>query len=205
MNDRCPDSITLTERIREEYNLHPQSRLKDYYKLAFQALFGPGHLIKDKNSAACYLERELEAMTVSDAPSVQDISFQGLGVTGIPQVKNQPEGMFCRAGLSLIREGSISAESFLEAFMDSANKVNTGYDKHLWLQIWLSLERYIKETLSYSDCENSELCNMIVQNNPVSRHSSIYRELYHPHYRVIYKPFLIDLLQDTSQTSPSTP
>ena len=42
-----------------ELEHHPDARLTDLYKLFMQSAFGPGHIIKDYNTAKSYLQDEL--------------------------------------------------------------------------------------------------------------------------------------------------
>ncbi len=184
-----PDRVTLTDRILEEKNRCPDAQLKDYYKLAFQALFGPGHFIKDRRTATRFLEQELNNMAPIEDLTLVDLSFHEVGLS-FKDNYSQITGNYCRVSLSVIDKKIISFEDYLDAFIVSANRSFSAYSKEKWIALWSSIDRFIQDTMKHSPAESSHLMAKIDQNSPISRHSNTYRKKYHPHYRIIHKPLL---------------
>jgi hypothetical protein len=164
----------IDKLIIEEQRLHPAAQLQDYYKLLFQAFYGPGHLITDNNSAKKYLIEELEGIEECGSVMLQDLS---LG-----------QNDFCRVSLIVIKKGLISVENYLELFIKSAN---TTYNSHSLKELWPEIELLIGRKMAVSLQQSQELAKNIQSSDSFHpRHSGAYRNAYYPHYRVIKKSLL---------------
>lgn len=199
MKKSSETAIFLTDRLADEKVYHPKACLRDYYKLAFQAVYGPGHLIESKDSADKYLKAELQAIEINEDLTVQDISFNKCRLYG------EITGNYCRLSLKAISDGIITYNDYLSAFLRSAknsseaNSCRTSfsdYNTEKWLNLWKDTESYLRESKIVKDFSESEtLINGILRNSPVSRHSDIYRENYHPHYRLMKKSILREYME----------
>ena len=85
---------------------YPAAEPTDLYKLVFQDLYGPGHLLTDSTAALRYINAELADM-------------DSLG--GMPLYEyTLCDSNFVRVNLSLVQDGTISAEQLADAMVRSA-------------------------------------------------------------------------------------
>ena len=85
---------------------YPAAEPQDLYKLVFQDLYGPGHLLTDSADCAMYIEQEVAAMA---------------GSNGLPDFEpTLCDGRFVRVNLLLVQRGDISVAKLTSAVMRSA-------------------------------------------------------------------------------------
>lgn len=138
----------------------------DALKLAFQAAFGPGHLLPDLPSAVSAIEREMR-----DAP-VTPYAVEPIG------------GGFARLYLGAAREGGMSASEIGSRFL-SASKMPPSpelFDRMLEVLLLLAEQGSLPFT---SDALRLEHAQWERRGRPLFRHSEIYRAAYAPAYRLI--------------------
>jgi hypothetical protein len=169
-----------TELILIEHAVHPRAELIDYYKLFFQAISGPGHLINNAEEARNYLSEEIRVMEDSEEPLFQDISYDG--------------NDFCRVSLQTVRDNLISEKDFFERFFESAmNKL----DNISMLNVWVEIEQLIYKLNvvgSGYDFQRKELDTLLkMRETFIPRHSETYRNEYKPHYRLLRNEYLKDI------------
>ena len=164
----------IAEFVSRQMETYPQSRLLDIYKSCFQDYMGAEHLVPDRQQVKAYLDEELNTTTLEDfLPWL----YEPCGA----------EGNYVRVSIRTIKEGIISADLLLDAFIRSANA-----SKHLSVSSWR--ERW-HEILEVIDTINLNLPNytddklfidsiLSVGKYAIS-HSPEYREAYHPHYRIV--------------------
>jgi len=162
----------IQNAILEEMHLHPEARLVDIYKFFFQGTFGPGHIISDKESALKYLQNELQSMTDFDSLLWQPVGYNK---------------QYSRVSLGLVKEGTLSEEELFNAFIQSADlSVQPSIEE--WIKEWDFILNIIEtmnlKIINYEE-DKSILDDMLKEGNILVRHSDIYRELYHPHYRLV--------------------
>jgi len=180
---------SLLSLINQEKQLHPQARLHDYYKLIFQAIYGPGHIIDNRESAYYYLKQELEQNDSFDEINIQDISWTAFIPDCGCKISITPQD-YCRVSLKLIKVNYISLKEYLDLFLKSADN-QIKYDKNHWCKIWDSISIILKELMIDNYATDLELIsNNLLINKPIARHSEIYRKTYQPHYRLIRKKLL---------------
>jgi hypothetical protein len=158
--------------ILEEMHLHLEARLVDIYKFFFQGTFGPGHIIRDKQSALKYLQNELQNMTDFDSVLWQPVGYNK---------------QYYRVSLSLVKEGTISEEELFDAFVESADPSSVPSIEE-WIKEWDFILNIIEtmnlKIINYEE-DKSILDEMLKKGNTLVRHSDFYRKLYHPHYRIV--------------------
>lgn len=82
---------------------------QDLYKLVFQDLYGPGHLITDSASCYRYIEREVREQCVNE-------------ITTFPLYEyTLCDSNFVRVNLYLVKWGKISLEQLVSAVLRSAD------------------------------------------------------------------------------------
>ena len=104
-DESCADALIA---YAEEY---PAAEPQDLYKLVFQDLYGPGHLLTDSAACAYYINDELA--TMPDSNGMPDFEY------------TLCEGNFVRVNLLLLKKGAISVERLTSAVMRSAEGLPT--------------------------------------------------------------------------------
>jgi hypothetical protein len=171
--------------IRNEQERFPCAELRDYYKLFFQSLYGPGHFIESSGKAKKWIEQELTEAEISSNEShfTYEIGYNS---------------DFCRVYLRAIIDGKVGIEDFHVAFLKSANEQRV-FIYGEWYGFWQSVAAVIERLdiiAGESFARQKEWIEETVkEGNHVLSHSKTYREMYHPHYRVIRKAFLPETFQ----------
>ncbi|GAB4365021.1 MAG: hypothetical protein Kow0042_03960 [Calditrichia bacterium] len=164
----------IRKAVREELQWHPAATLSDLYKNFFQGRFGPGHLIPDAEVARNYLQTELEQNTEFDTVLWQPVGY---------------EGRYFRVNLRLVREGKISFEQLLDAFVESANTARPpSLDE--WKSEWGFILKVIEGmNLLLPDFERDKqrIAENLARGVFIGHHSREFVRTYHPHYRVVSK------------------
>jgi hypothetical protein len=167
----------LNKTIDLEYSLHPESTLIDYFKLFAQSAFGPGHLIKDLQSAKDNLLDEVQNSTAFDSALIQPCDYYS---------------PFYRVNLILLKNESIPFDEFFNAFIESAACI-TPISEYLFKEEWLYIANLIKiKEIVKSDYEKdySFISDLLAHNKFLCSHSNHFKSLYNPHYRIIHKLYL---------------
>ena len=165
------DIVGFVNRQMESY---PQSRLLDIYKSCFQDYMGAEHLVSDKDRVKVYLDEELNTTTLDE---LMPWYYEPCGI----------DGNYVRVSIRAVKEGIITEELLLDAFIRSANNprrptieawrdrwheiIGTIDEMHLNLPNYLEDKQFIDSVLSKDKYAIS--------------HSPEYREAYHPHYRIV--------------------
>lgn len=165
------DIVGFVNRQMESY---PQSRLLDIYKSCFQDYMGAEHLVSDKDRVKAYLDEELNTTTLDE---LMPWYYEPCGI----------DGNYVRVSIRAVKEGIITEELLLDAFIRSANNprrptidawrdrwheiIGTINEMHLNLPNYLEDKQFIDSVLSVGKYAIS--------------HSPEYREAYHPHYRIV--------------------
>ena len=149
--------------LKFHLNKYPLMQAEDIYKLAYQFYFGPAHFINDKEKAYAYLLKEAEETNNKDIELI-DV------------------GEYVR--VSLINNEKYLLELF-NAFVEFAKKSDKSIDDFIKLLDTCG-EHLINNEVLYHDFL-SLLQKMEELNYPAISHSQIYKDNYHPHYRLINK------------------
>lgn len=165
------NKVAILKAAKDEYYLHPRANLIDYYKLFFQAAYGPGHFVPNEEQAWDFLKREL-----ASAESFEQHHFQKIDL-----YRN-----FYRVNLKVIKAKLVSPEDFFTGFIKSVES-NFEIDISRWKQEWQFIEIVLKKSpLKIQDFEeaSSRLNDCLSHGNINLSHSPVYRKEYHPHYRL---------------------
>lgn len=178
------------DAIDSQLQMFPESRAQDFYKSFCQDNLGPEHLIPDPSSAANYLKEELRTYQ-EDLDSLR---------YSAPELLYYPvgdQGNYIRVDLSVILDGLVGEEAFLDAFVRSAND-----GKRIETEEWVSKWKEVSEVLrkEHGDIPDMEkdlgtLDSLVAGGHYIMRHSDAFREAYHPHYRIIARDIFIDELK----------
>ena len=153
---------------------YPQLRLLDIYKSCFQDYMGAEHLVNDTASARVYLMEELTVLDGSDSVACY---YEPCGLNG----------NYYRVSLRAVKDGLLSAEALLDAFVRSANSFQRpSLDE--WIAQWkdmLGELDLMKINLPHYEDDKQYIFSVLDQGRYAISHSPDYRNAYHPHYRIV--------------------
>ncbi|MBR5685111.1 MAG: hypothetical protein IKX18_03025 [Muribaculaceae bacterium] len=153
---------------------YPEARLLDIYKSCFQDCMGAEHLVGDTASVRAYLEQELATTDVDD---LMPWYYEPCG-TG---------GNHVRVSLRAIKEGHITTDALLDAFIASAN-VTERPSVDQWTAVWRDIVSVIDGMglqLPFYEQDKQLIEDVLAQGRYAISHSPEYREAYAPHYRIV--------------------
>ena len=167
-NDSIKNALTYQKM------LYPASQYRDIYKNFMQDFYGPGHMINNKEMASNNLKKEISSVEIYDGPDYESTGFQG---------------NFYRVNLRLIADGTIPYTTFLDAFVESVQKIIPP-DKDTWISMWNEIDSQMKNMgweFANEEKERNSLLNQLSEGNYVVHHSDAFNESVNFHYRIISK------------------
>ena len=160
--------------VKGQLEMYPQARLLDIYKSCFQDFMGAEHLVSDTASVKAYLEQELAMTDVNDLmPWYSEPCGTG--------------GNYVRVSLRAVKEGFITSDELLNAFIASANSVERPTVEE-WATRWHEIIDVIERlglSLPYYEQDKQFIEQVLAQGKYAISHSHNYREAYAPHYRIV--------------------
>ena len=168
------ENKSIRQAIDEMCERYPSTTLQDIYKSCFQDYYGVAHLLSDRESVKRYIENEL-----SNADSLVSSYYEPCGW----------RGEFIRVNLSAIRDGRITTDMLVDAFMASAEfsmKNSTEEWKILWQDVMDEARRTSPALKNFSE-DSIAIAALLERGEYVMHHSKEYREAHHPHYRIIHR------------------
>ena len=160
--------------VRTYLDRYPEATLQDIYKGSFQDVFGPAHLLRNREAVIKYIQYEIESSTP---------------LTGEDYVPCGWQGNFLQVNLKIIADGRISINDFADAFIASANGIDTTLTKN-WLEEWQLLQQTVRKvspTLEGFTEDSILIANLLKEGKYVVHHSQKFNQHYQPHYRIIRK------------------
>lgn len=168
------DSSSMQKYIHEYLQKYPEATLQDIYKGSFQDVFGPAHMLTDREAVKRYIIRELEGADVLEGAYYEPCSWKG---------------RFYRVNLKAIKDQKITADELTDAFMASANGIDTTLTQ-TFITEWLQFQQIVRKTIpslqNFTE-DSTLLAKLLEEGNYVVHHSHAFNEHYHPHYRIIRK------------------
>jgi len=168
MEDEVSTLKEIIDILREHAHTYPRMQPQDAVKLVYQSEWGVGHLIQDLDRAKEYLREEL-----LQCEGESKIEYIGngfiryyLGNTGIDS----------DLLVELMSKSASHYQGSQERFLlklDTLRKVCAEGHFHFSLQ---ELELYLEQYAA--------------KQYPMVSHSDIYRNTYHPHYRVLREEYV---------------
>ena len=177
--------MIMEELLKLHASRYPLMQPTDAVKLIYQNEFGVGHLISDR---ALFIERlRREADSIHE---IRDISLtESIGNGLIRVMLNSPKS--CQLSLDGLAAVCIkTAEKHrgtLDCFLKKIEELEAACKKSVFQFSENDLSVYLHGYRS--------------EGYPPVSHSSIYREAYHPAYRVISKELLPEVFQPSPKTS----
>ena len=171
-----PEKAAIERQLQD----YPESRVQDIYKSFCQDNLGPGHLIPDPQSARSYLEYELRTFR-------EDLDSARYDAHKVMYYPVGDQGNYVRVDLSVVLDGLVGEEAYLDAFVRSANE-GKRLTKEQWIAKWKEVEKVIRK--DFPDIpganEDLEMIDSYVQKGDlIMHHSEAFSDAYNPHYRII--------------------
>lgn len=179
--------------VNNQLDTYPKLRLLDIYKSCFQDYMGAEHLVTDRGRVEAYLDEELKSITLDE---LLPWYYEPCGT----------EGNYVRVSIRAVKEGIVTKELLLDAFIRSANDsyhLSTNdrlvKDKHeadserrpsveSWRDRWHEMIVAIDGmnlNLSHYTEDKQFIDSILTVGKYAISHSTEYREAYHPHYRIV--------------------
>ncbi len=154
----------LCQTLLNHLQKYPKMQGIDVAKLLHQGLYGPGHLLADSEKAYALLQAEWPTAQGQGTPYTEDIG-----------------GGFCRLYLHAVQEGFLSATTVFSLFALSA-AAPLGDNEALMT----AAKKAQSCLVQHGHAPLAKALQKAVQNNtPPFGHSNVYKQAYHPAYRVI--------------------
>lgn len=175
----------IAELIQTHTRRYPEMEILDVYKLLHQAVFGPGHAIKNQKAAREWLERESELFVPNtDDPLIENI---------------HPDGQIVRVHLRPYIGLHGSLGKLLDAFVQSSKVING--DMETMAAWWALFQQMVNPGGQFAarfDARTVMLEGRTHERErwPASHHSPPFDRAYKPAYRVLTRQIAEDLLRD---------
>jgi hypothetical protein len=101
----CSSTVDSRENfVRAYFERYPKATLQDVYKGSFQDVFGPAHILTNRQAVQNYIESEMKSAS---------------GFPGEDFVPCGWKGQFYQVNLKVIADGRVPMDVFVDAFMQS--------------------------------------------------------------------------------------
>ncbi len=183
------DTQAVRQAVEAMMAEYPQARLLDIYKSQFQDRYGPGHLIASADAARDYLMREMAQTKEYLGPDYE--------LTGW-------EGRFVRVNLRLVADSIIPVGTLMGALLQSAEQVVPPSIEE-WTEEWHAIVDVLREmgldtSIPDFDADSEAIEGRLAQGVYEGHHSTVYEQVYRPHYRIIargiFEQRLLPLIED---------
>ena len=160
--------------VRTYFQKYPQATLQDIYKGSFQDVFGPAHILTNKESVTKYIQYEM-----SQAESYENEDYVPCGW----------QGNFYQVNLKVIADERVPMDTFVDAFMASAQGIDTTLTPKFiedWQWMQQSVRKVVPELEGFEK-DSTLLAQLLKEGKYVVHHSKKFNDHYQPHYRIIRK------------------
>lgn len=168
------DAQTMQSFVSFYLEKYPKATLQDIYKGQFQDKFGPAHLLTNREAVKSFILEEIQ---------------QADSLAGDYYIPCGWKGQFYQVNLSVIRDGKITIDSFVDAFMGSANGIDTTLTP-AWITEWEEIQKAVRAVapqLPGFEEDSIRLSHLLQEGKYVVHHSRLFNQTYQPHYRIIRK------------------
>ena len=158
--------------VRTYLQRYPEATLQDIYKGSFQDVFGPAHILTNREAVVNYIKREMET-----AEKFEEADYIPCGW----------QGQFLQVNLKVIADGRVPMDDFVDAFMASANGIDTTLTQ-AFVEDWKLIQQAVRKvapTLEGFAEDSTLLSGLLSEGKYVVHHSRKFNKHYHPHYRII--------------------
>lgn len=160
--------------VRNYFQKYPEATLQDIYKGSFQDVFGPAHILTDRDAVKKYIQYEMNQVESYENEDYVPCGWQG---------------NFYQVNLKVIADGRIAMDDFVDAFMASANGIDTTLTPKFidnWQLVQESVRKVVPDLEGFEK-DSTLLAQLLKEGKYVVHHSEKFNTHYHPHYRIIRK------------------
>ena len=155
------------KHLVKHYTSYPNLQAEDVFKYIFQSAFGCEHLVSSYDVALAYMQREYAMLSRKEEPRIDPL-----------------DGEYSRVYLSHLNNG-LTPETFATLFCLSAKVEEDGKDA-LMQKVQVANELVENGILPLDRDEfEQKLAAWKKLGYPAVHHSNVFRETYHPAYRVL--------------------
>ena len=158
--------------VRTYLQKYPEATLQDIYKGSFQDVFGPAHILTNREAVTNYIQSEMESAEAWEEHDYIPCGWQG---------------NFLQVNLKVIAVGRAPMDDFVDAFMASANGIDTTLTPS-FIEDWHLIQQAVRLTdpqLEGFKEDSTLLSHLLKEGKYVVHHSRKFNAHYHPHYRII--------------------
>ena len=197
------DRKALESSVKSFLERYPKATLQDVYKNNFQDVYGPAHIMADREGVIAYLERELKKMKLEGAGPVKakqlsEVNFAGRADTsGKMPVQQKRDASYyytpCgwrnnyyQVSLEVVSDGLVPIGTFADAFIAGGGEEPKVTEE--WLQEWTLIKKAVKRVAPGIEgyrSDDAKITALIKEGKFVVHHSTQYGEAYKPHYRIM--------------------
>ena len=161
------DQFSIEGFANRQMQNYPKSRLLDIYKSCFQDYMGAEHLLSDRQRVKAYLDEEMNTTSLDD---LMPWYYEPCGI----------DSSYYRVSIKTIKEGFITEDQLLDAFIRSANS-ETRPSVESWSNRWHmiigTIDRMKLDMPNYQ--EDKQLIDSVLSVGKYAiSHSPDYREVY---------------------------
>ena len=161
------DQLSIEGFVNRQMQNYPKSRLLDIYKSCFQDYMGAEHLVSDRQRVKAYLDEELNTTSLDN---LMPWYYEPCGI----------DSSYYRVSIKTIKEGFITEDQLLDAFIRSANS-ETRPSVESWSNRWHmiidTIDRMKLDMPNYQ--EDKQLIDSVLSVGKYAiSHSPDYREVY---------------------------
>ena len=161
------DQLSIEGFVNRQMQNYPKSRLLDIYKSCFQDYMGAEHLLSDRQRVKAYLDEEMNTTSHDD---LMPWYYESCGI----------DSSYYRVSIKTIKEGFITEDQLLDAFIRSANS-ETRPSVESWSNRWHmiigTIDRMKLDMPNYQ--EDKQLIDSVLSVGKYAiSHSPDYREVY---------------------------
>lgn len=163
---------TREDFVRTYLQRYPEATLQDIYKGSFQDVFGPAHILTNREAVINYIKREMETSERFEEADYIPCGWQA---------------NFYQVNLKVIADRRVPMDDFVDAFMASANGIDTTLTQ-AFAEDWKLIQQAVRKVspaLEGFAEDSTLLAGLLSEGKYVVHHSRKFNRHYHPHYRII--------------------
>lgn len=167
------NALQIEEIILDELKVHPKLEPVDIYKLLYQAMYGPSHIVRDLGQLSMSISSELWQSEQPYYPFYQDIG-----------------PVYTRISLSVLKVDSDVKErqtiiDYLSRWIIASCEEEPD-DIELLRHSW-NLSLPMMKRLMPAESEAWDKVTEMVSHGRITSHSAAFHHYYSPHYRLVRK------------------
>jgi hypothetical protein len=189
--------------ITHELACHPRAEPIDLYKLLNQSNYGPTHVIPVRKTVLASLRAELQNLPPDSGFEIQDIGcgrgFLRLGLKNLWLLEPRRRRMKVFADDREFKAGIASQITNAQLASCASLMLSSRFARPIairtWEKAWDEAVPLIRDLLDPPPSEFDSI-KALLRSGMLPSHSTAYRELYAPHYRVVWLGFLPQPFRD---------